>query len=146
MKKKEFVFTVKEFIKRLRQLPKDLRVNAYIFQTDNGHVRNTFESGNFKNPTEVEKFLLHQDKFKQEYYSEFLEEFQNDEIELMGRKCSDWLSIDEKLYILEKQAIDNDEKLKELFTNLEELLKVAKDNGIIKSWFYNGCYHWELSK
>lgn len=45
-KKKKY--TVEDFIKRLEQLPKDLPITGYIFQTDDGEIRNTFEMGRIK--------------------------------------------------------------------------------------------------
>ena len=38
-------FTVADFIQRLKKLPKDLPINGYVFQTDDGEVRNTWEMG-----------------------------------------------------------------------------------------------------
>ena len=38
-------FTVADFIQRLEKLPKDLQINGYVFQTDDGEVRNTWEMG-----------------------------------------------------------------------------------------------------
>ena len=38
-------FTVADFIQRLEKLPKDLPINGYVFQTDDGEVRNTWEMG-----------------------------------------------------------------------------------------------------
>lgn len=45
-KKKKY--TVEDFIKRLEQLPKDLPITGYVFQTDDGEIRNTFEMGRIK--------------------------------------------------------------------------------------------------
>lgn len=45
MIEKKYIFTVADFIKRLERLPQDLKVNSYIFQTDDGEYRHTFESG-----------------------------------------------------------------------------------------------------
>ena len=36
-------FTVADLIKRLEKLPKDLPINGYVFQTDDGEVRNCRE-------------------------------------------------------------------------------------------------------
>lgn len=41
-------FTVEDFIKRLKELPKDLPITGYVFQTDNGEIRNTFQMGKMK--------------------------------------------------------------------------------------------------
>ena len=48
--KKEF--TVADFIQRLEKLPKDLQINGYVFQTDDGEVRNTWEMGEIIKPVE----------------------------------------------------------------------------------------------
>ena len=47
---------------------------------------------------------------------------------------------------IEKIKIENDEKLWLVNHQLEELLKLGKDKGIIKSWYTNGEYHWELAE
>lgn len=120
-------------------------------------------------------------ELRSQFYEEFQEGFQKDEIELMGRKCSEWNSIfhewaqielyqkeqaelsnsvneltnlktelESKVAELEKQIekikIENDEKLWLVNHQLEELLKLGKDKGIIKSWYTNGEYHWELAE
>lgn len=41
--KKEY--TIADFIERLKQLPPDLPVKGYIFTTDNGECKDTFEMG-----------------------------------------------------------------------------------------------------
>lgn len=43
-------FTVADFIQRLEKLPKDLQINGYVFQTDDGEVRNTWEMGEIIKP------------------------------------------------------------------------------------------------
>ena len=45
-------FTVADFIQRLEKLPKDLQINGYVFQTDDGEVRNTWEMGEIIKPVD----------------------------------------------------------------------------------------------
>lgn len=39
-----------------------------------------------------------------------------------------------------------DEKLWNVSHQLEELLKLGKDKGMIKNWYTNGTYHWEFAE
>ena len=41
-------YTVKSFINRLNELPADLEIKGYVFVTDNGNCKNTFEMGKIK--------------------------------------------------------------------------------------------------
>lgn len=47
---------------------------------------------------------------------------------------------------IEKIKLESDKQLKIVHKQLESLLKYAKDKEIIKSWFYNGSYSWELAE
>lgn len=54
MPNNEKKFTVADFIERLEKFPKDLPINGYIFQTDDGEVRNTWEMGKIIKEVEEE--------------------------------------------------------------------------------------------
>lgn len=47
-------FTVADFIERLKKLPSDLPINGYIYQTDDGETRNTWEMGEIIPPGDSE--------------------------------------------------------------------------------------------
>lgn len=36
------------------------------------------------------------------------------------------------------------EEIKLLKAQIEKLLYICKDKGIVSSWYYNGVYHWKL--
>lgn len=36
-----------------------------------------------------------------------------------------------------------DTSIQTLHSNIEKLLRKCKDSGVIKSWYYDGDYHWE---
>lgn len=60
------------------------------------------------------------------------------------------IAYSQEIAALEKELEDKkallhvrDTSIQTLHHNIEKLLRKCKDAGVIKSWYYNGEYHWE---
>lgn len=52
-------------------------------------------------------------------------------------------ALEEKNKKLTEQKSELQNENGKLKNDTEKLLKLLKDHGIIRSWYYNGSYHWE---